>query len=351
MTPRYTRGSINRVGKLLVTDNISPQERDEALDELNDWRSLHLDPMNMFQATLRGYVERIDPKHGIVAQRLKRTPTIIDKLKNRQQVMKLGEMQDIGGLRAIVSDVAKVRELEKKYDRSRARHVLRRKRDYIAQPQESGYRGIHLVYSCVTPKNSDTDGLLVEIQLRTHLQHLWATAVETVGTFFQESLKSSQGSRKWLEFFKQISAIFAIEEGERPHEAFRDVPYGELLKRLKEYTDEHAIFATFKLILAATQVLHPKVAKPASKQGPAAYWIIESYVKRPHVKIYNFYKGQEDTANAMYRNLEDRCGTQETQIVLISVDSFRKIAKAYPNFFSNIADFHRELHRLYHAAT
>ena len=66
MTPKHSRGSINRIGKILIADDISPRERDAALGELNDWRSLHLEPMNAFQATLRGYVRKIDPKHGIV---------------------------------------------------------------------------------------------------------------------------------------------------------------------------------------------------------------------------------------------------------------------------------------------
>ena len=345
MTPKHSRGSINRIGKILIADDISPRERDAALGELNDWRSLHLEPMNAFQATLRGYVRKIDPKHGIVAQRLKRTPTIIDKLKNRQRVMKLGEMQDIGGLRAIVSDVAKVRELEKKYAKSKAAHILRRKKDYIAEPQESGYRGIHLVYSTVNPKMPDLDGLLIEIQLRTRLQHIWATTVETVGTFFQESLKSSQGSSKWLDFFKLVSAVFACEEGEQPHETYRDVTYRELQELLKEYIGRQSILASLRMILAT------KTAKRHFAPD-AAYWVIESCVKQRQLTVYSFFKGQEEMATSLYRTFEEsyRCRANETQVVLVSVDSIKKMEKAYPNFFSNIADFNKELDRLYQEA-
>ena len=309
--------------------------------------------MNVFQVTLRGYVKRIDPKHGIVAQRLKRTPTIIDKLKNRQQEMRLGRMQDIGGLRAIVSDVAMVRELEKKYDRSQARHILRRKYDYIAKPKVSGYRGIHLVYSTVTTKRIDTDGLLIEIQLRTRLQHIWATAVETVSTFFQEPLKSSQGSPKWLDFFKLVSALFAIEEEEQPHEAFNGVSYDELLKRFKAYVDENSILTSLdSIVLAALAYGENKIAEPASRKDLGAYWVIESsYKTKPkRLNIYSFFKGQEETANAMYQSLEGSSQSRDTQVVLISVDSVRKMDKAYPNFFGDLADFNKEFTRLYHAA-
>ncbi|MCL2622613.1 MAG: RelA/SpoT domain-containing protein [Planctomycetaceae bacterium] len=345
MTPKYTRGSINRIGKILIADDLTPQERDEVLGELNDWRSMHLEPMNAFQATLRKYVKTIDPKHGIVAQRLKRTPTIIDKLKNRHRVMKLGEMQDIGGLRAIVGNVAKVRELEKKYDKSKVRHILRRKRDYIAEPQESGYRGIHLVYANVNPKKPDDDGLLIEIQLRSRLQHLWATAVETVGTFFHESLKSSQGSSKWLDFFKLVSAAFAREEGEQPHETYRDLTYRELLTLLKDYVDSQTIFTSLRLILAANYNFNQK--------SEAAYWFLESYVNNPTILVFSFKKGQEEEATSLYRTYEEsfRCRNGETQVVLVSVDSVKKMVKAYPNFFSDISDFNKELNRLYQDAS
>lgn len=340
MTPKYTRGSVNRIGKQLVADDLTPEQRDEVLDALNDWRSLHLYPLNTFQATLRKYVKAIDPKHGIVAQRLKRLPTIIDKLKNRHQVMKLGEMQDIGGLRAIVADVAKVRELEKKYDKSRTKHILRRKRDYIAEPQESGYRGIHLVYSTVAPTNPDYDGLLIEIQLRTRLQHLWATAVETVGTFFHESLKSSRGSPKWQDFFKLAGAVFAREEREPPHEAYHDVTHSELLKLLKDYMDRHAIFVSLNMIRAVESFR----TTPAFEN--AEYLVIALEPDKHRVMAVPILDHNEELARNVYRVYEN----YSEHVVLVSVDSIKKIERAYPNFFLNISDFSKELKRLYNAA-
>ena len=339
MTPKYTRGPVNRIGKLLVADDLTPEQRNDVLDQLNDWRSLHLYPLNTFQATLRKNVKEIDPKHGIVAQRLKRTPTIIDKLKNRHQIMKLGEMQDVGGLRAIVSNIAKVRELEKKYDKSRTKHILRRKRDYIAEPQESGYRGIHLVYSTVEPQKPDYDGLLIEIQLRTRLQHLWATTVETVGTFFQESFKSSQGSQMWLDFFKLVSAAFAVEEGEKPHEAYHDLTYKELLGELKKYIDRNSVFVSLNMIHAA-ESFH---TTPAFEK--AEYLVITLEPNTLSVMAVPILDRNEDLAKKVYRVFEN----YSPHTVLVSVDSIKKIENAYPNFYLNISDFNKELNRLYNA--
>ena len=203
MTPKYSRKFISRIGDILVSDESTPEERENAIQTLGEWRTLHLQPLNTFQTTLRKYVRSIDSQ-GIVAQRLKRTPTIIDKL-HRYKDMELGRMHDIGGLRAIVKSIQAVRELEEKYRRAKSKHVLKRKYDCIAEPKESGYRGIHLVYENQSPQNPDIDGLLIEIQLRSQLQHLWATAVETVGFFYQEALKSSQGNAVYPNFFLNVT--------------------------------------------------------------------------------------------------------------------------------------------------
>jgi hypothetical protein len=60
------------------------------------------------------------------------------------------------------------------------------------------------------------NGLKVEIQIRTTLQHVWATAVETVGTFIQQALKSSQGEAEWLRFFALMATHMALREGRQP---------------------------------------------------------------------------------------------------------------------------------------
>jgi hypothetical protein len=53
----------------------------------------------------------------------------------------------------------------------------------------------------------------IEVQIRTRLQHAWATAVESVGLFRGEDLKSNQGNADWLELFRLMSAEFAVAEG------------------------------------------------------------------------------------------------------------------------------------------
>ena len=82
-----------------------------------------------------------------------------------------------------------------------------------AEPRPSGYRGMHLIYSYRANRKHALDGLNVEIQIRTSLQHQWATAVETVGTFTGEALKSGGGEEDWLRFFVLRSSRIAHVEG------------------------------------------------------------------------------------------------------------------------------------------
>ena len=65
--------------------------------------------------------------------------------------------------------------------------------DYIDNPKVDGYRGYHLIGAF---PDKDGDRRLIEIQVRTSIQHDWATALEIVDLFTGQALKSNQG-KKW----------------------------------------------------------------------------------------------------------------------------------------------------------
>ncbi|QQS10234.1 MAG: RelA/SpoT domain-containing protein [Phycisphaerales bacterium] len=199
--PEFSKNDVNRAGKLLAAD---PPEWDKlawATDVLANWRACHLYPINTFQATLRGRVGKIDD-NAIVAQRLKRAPSVVAKLQ-RFNTMILAQMQNIGGLRAIVGTVPQVRRLEALYrDPKSLKHSLVSSKDYITTPKSDGYRGVHLVFRYKSDSAPRYNGLHVELQIRTKMQHAWATAVETMGTFLGQALKSGQGDTQWRDFLQ-----------------------------------------------------------------------------------------------------------------------------------------------------
>ena len=94
-----------------------------------------------------------------------------------------------------------------------------------------------------SPQFTQYNGMLVEIQLRTQLQHYWATAVETVGIFTGEALKSSQGNLDWQEFFRLASSWFALREGEA---LIPGTPTSqrELAQKIKEYLVKLSVIDT-----------------------------------------------------------------------------------------------------------
>jgi ppGpp synthetase/RelA/SpoT-type nucleotidyltranferase len=89
---------------------------------------------------------------------------------------------------------------------------LRREDDYIGKPKDDGYRSRHLIFGFCGRDISNYDGKRIELQVRTRLQHSWATAVEAVGLFRGEELKNHQGSDDWLRLFVLLSGEFAVAE-------------------------------------------------------------------------------------------------------------------------------------------
>ena len=107
--PEYTREEINKAARVYADPSIAPEDREMALVPINNWRSSHSYPLNALQITLRQRAAKID-SDPTVAQRIKRLPSIRHKLE-RFPSMKLSQMQDIGGCRAVLSSVAQVDEL------------------------------------------------------------------------------------------------------------------------------------------------------------------------------------------------------------------------------------------------
>ncbi len=210
--PHFSRSEVDRAGRIYIDPNASAEDREIARTIINNWRSSHSFPLNTFQMNLRNTANRHDTDPTI-ARRIKRLPSIRHKLE-RIPAMKLSRMQDIGGCRAVLSGVETVEEVAEFYrSKSKIKHKLLREDDYVDQPKRSGYRGVHLVYAYYSDYADTYDGLRIEMQLRSQLQHAWATAVETVGTFTEQALKSSLGEPDWLRFFALMSSGMARQEG------------------------------------------------------------------------------------------------------------------------------------------
>jgi hypothetical protein len=170
----------------------------EAIDVLDWWRGEHSRPLSRVAANLRYYASQ--EGKPVVAQRLKKAPTITGKLI-REPSMKLSRMADIGGVRAVLpSQDAAYRVAS----RLRKNWTITKYRDYVAEPKKDGYRAIHLI--------NRNRGRLIEVQLRTPRQDSWANSVEAFSRSVAPGLKFGAGPAELQEYFVLVGEWFAIEE-------------------------------------------------------------------------------------------------------------------------------------------
>jgi putative GTP pyrophosphokinase len=111
----YSKGAVNRAGATLLSSD--SEAHTAAKRVLDNWRACHVAPLNSFQTSLRRKLIEIDG-NALVSQRLKRTPSILSKLQ-RIPGMQLARMQDIGGIRTVVQNMKRVRDVTQKRTRSR----------------------------------------------------------------------------------------------------------------------------------------------------------------------------------------------------------------------------------------
>ena len=330
-----SKSQVAKAGELLRSD----PDNQVAIDILNTWRAFHIYPLNTFQTTLKERLKKFKISYVVTAQRLKRTPTIIDKLA-RESRMRLDQMQDIGGLRAVLKDIDSVKELEKVYSKTSReisskskgvfRHILKNKSDYIETPKQSGYRGIHLIYkTSYEPQNEYCD-LLIELQIRSRLQHVWATAVETIGTYLGQGFKFSKGEEDWKNFFALVSSAFAIMEKSnvlKDHQSFTEHDLHDKIK--KEYQKLRVDSVLQGLVITTKNITQ-------EPSRGSFYCLIKLDTQQKTVAVNKFPKNKLDAATKALLESEKEANIQS---VLVSINDIKKLEKAYPNYFLDAVDF------------
>jgi putative GTP pyrophosphokinase len=109
--------------------------------------------------------------------RLKSIDSTVEKLQRRGLPVSLAGMRDltdIAGIRVICNYVDDLYTMADLLLRQDDIELIARK-DYIANPKESGYRSLHLVVLVPVFQAARTERMPVEIQLRTIAQDTWAS--------------------------------------------------------------------------------------------------------------------------------------------------------------------------------
>lgn len=333
--PNVSKRQIIKAGNVLCSETSTLEEMNWALDLATQWRACHAYPINTFQSLLRKRIRGGNfSGEPIVAQRLKRMPTIIDKL-NRYPNMNLSTMQDIGGIRAVLDSVADVYRLRDQYKNCRFAHELILEKDYIKEPRsDDGYRSVHLIYKYKNTQNPSYDGLRVELQIRTRLQHLWATAVETMGTFLGQALKSRQGNQDWLDFFALISSAFSFLENTPQIPKYSNLSKSQTSDEIAKINSNLRAFETMSGLSVAVNFL-------TDKKGSSYHLIILNSLAKT-VQIQSYDRQSLDKALLDYEKIEkEAIDGKKLEPVLVSAGKIENVKKAYPSFFLDISEFLR----------
>lgn len=324
-----TKGEIDRVGGRLAER--SSNDRDNSV--LEYFRSIHQHPMALFRHTIDRKLKR-HKIEALVSQRLKRRPSIIKKLKI-QRSMQLSRMQDIGGLRIVVNTIQEVylirKEIKKVETHGNFKFIFANEKDYIADPADSGYKSIHMVYKYEKdiPKNKQCR---LEIQIRTKLQHSWATAVEVLGTYLNQPLKQSFGEEKYLDCFKKISKIFTGLDN-------RDIDY-KLIKEVEKSVEAVKLLEKLENFNIVT--------RHHGHSTTGQYLLLKMNFKQQAIEITQYGKVRFEQANKDYLEMElDNRDNKAVEVVLISIQDIKKLKTSYPNYFMDTTEFIKNLHKLF----
>lgn len=332
---RTSKEKINQAGYCL-SGKISKVSRNKANDLLNYFRSIHQQPMALFRHLIDRKLNKLKIE-ALVSQRLKRRPSIVKKLKIEKN-MSLSRMQDIGGLRVVVDTINEVNsvrdEIRKVEKHGSFKFTFVNEKNYIKNSLSSGYRSIHLIYKY--DKGIEIEKQCrVEVQIRTKLQHSWATAVEVVGTYLGQALKQSRGDDKYLDIFKDIGKLFQeLEVGKIEYKSIekvkQDIEKIELLNKLRSFNI---------------------VADHISNSTKGQYILLKMDFKQRSVEIIQYSKAKFKQANAYYLKMEiDNLNNGAVEIVLISIQDIKKLEQSYPNYFMDTTEFIKNLEKLFESA-
>ncbi|AWH90030.1 RelA/SpoT domain-containing protein [Limnobaculum parvum] len=335
----FSKGQVEKSGEILRK---SSGDTDWAIEVIRNYRAAHLYPLMIIKNLVWKHARKVTPD-ATIARRLKRLPTIIHKLQratldgNSTNSINLKRMQDIGGCRVIVNNKKELIELNRSLSESRTIHETVRTKDYIESPKQTGYRGIHRIYKCYSKKEShDWKGFFIEVQLRTKLQHLWATTVEVVDLCEKQTIKTNPvaTSKGWSEFFFIMSEFLAEEDGFIHLSNIQKAIYKETLNKLDTSLNAYNKLASFNAVFS-----NKDISIKAFNNGYALL-IIDGIKGRVAIELYS--KDDEKTAIERYGQEEN---DPNNNALLVGIDDVKSLKTAYPNYLVDTRKFTERLRK------
>ncbi len=331
MSENISKTRIKSIGNHIKNNSLSQDD----LSIFSEWRSSHAILTRELAKTLKR--KTINEKHTIISRRLKRQPSIFAKL-TRYPNMQLNTMQDIGGVRVILKNQKEVYTLSNALDNlygtnKKAMFSLKKPiSDYIKNPKNDGYRSIHHVYSYTgsSKQKEFLKGMFIELQIRTQIQHIWATTLEIFDIKNKSTLKIGGGNEEHREFFKLCSLILSFLDKATTDIEKQNFILIDTHKRLDELNQKHNILNLLSGL---------SVSMNSIKKNKNDFFILELDYSRSKLKIIT--PNSEEEAKYIYAGLEQdiKLNNEPKEVVLVSGENMKSIEKAYPNYFLDARKF------------
>ncbi|VUS72919.1 hypothetical protein SB6421_03233 [Klebsiella huaxiensis] len=315
---KHSRSQIEKAGRRIRKGTAS--EKDIVI--IQEYRAAHDRPMRHIRSALEQF------GLGQVTSRLKRFPTILDKLSRpsldgmTSTTINVSQMSDIAGCRVIMDNYDDLVEAEI-YRTDIDGAIVKRTRDYLIAPKTTGYRGIHRIYSC--------GGFDVEVQFRTKLQHVWSTAIEIVDLFEGTKLKTSpqQADPRWLEFFRLFSEILYCKDA--------GIVTAELPGNINALRALESELSVYTKLMSFT-ISSPHILDDYTGIDSAVISVTPAG-KVMQVDTVLFTEFEKLDAMALYQQNEAKGLTT----IMVNVGDFSKLQEAYPAYQIDISQFTTEL--------
>lgn len=332
----YSNRDVKRAGELIASRLPWTRETDarirEAFAIANNWRDAHAYPMKSIRYSVIQHM-RHSGASGITAARLKRMHAIRAKLE--RVGLSLNQLQDLGGCRAILDTMEDVQKLVSAMQASE-RHEQHKHDDYIQKPKPDGYRGHHIILKFKDQRDpaSTYNGRRIEVQVRTRLQHSWATAVEAVGLFRGEGLKNHLGSQDWLRLFMLMSGELAETEDCAPPEGCSDAQARRIeIRKLAKSLDAVATLNMINNGVRGTD-------QPLAPGYHPSHYLIRYDNESKTVTVQPMsgsLRAVESYGDA--ESPDNLSGGDSKNVVLVEVDKVENLKAAYPNYFGDVSMF------------
>jgi len=337
----FSKNQVEKAGRVIRKNE---GNFEHAIEVVQNFRAAHLYPLQIIKNLVWKHVKKLDLlETATVVRRLKRLPTIIDKLQRKSldgktdNAISLKRMHDIGGCRVILESLDDLERLNKSLDSSKTVHGVKIY-DYITLPKRSGYRGIHRVYKSYDKSNTHAwKGFQIEVQLRTRLQHLWATTVEIVDIIEKESLKTNPtaASTNWKRLFEIMGEFLAVRDGSWDMSQETAISYKEELVLL------NSKLSIFNKLDAFNSAFKMEEIKKKSKDS--GYTLLVYNTKEQQGNAFLYSESKKVLALEHYAEQEKNT---DNNVLLVAGSDLKSIEKAYPNYLSDTSEFLAEYSRI-----